>query len=694
MGWVSTSALPNSASAAVSDRLPTQGRGVGRLLRAIPAIPSEIIGRLQALEAGDLSLRFQPILLLRDPGRIALELLVRFLPPELAAAETGIVVQWAHDLDLVHRLDDLVIQRLGEVHRALRELGALAQRIDYISVNISSGSVATPERREGLIAMLRDQRVDPGLFRIELTESTAMDLVAGEEEMCTVSQRLMEELGIRLLVDDFGSGLSNYRRLCEAWYDTIKLDLELVRGISASFRLQTFVGSLIEAVHGLGNTVVAEGVEQHRDLETLLRLGVDAVQGYLIAPALHWSELVSFLEGSPWLAHDFLQSLRARLASADAQITAPLRPYSLTDAAKGRVPLERYVLEHWANLRSFEEVLLLYVQELRGWGLDVMRMSLAFLPNQEEVDCTQYIWYAHHPGEMESKRMQRDFLLAPQHLQSVLHHIATAEPVYRLPLLKGVPTGFAFLDDLCQRGGSDYLGLRLSSRGVSTPVLSVCLQGAQRFAPEQIERIETLSGLLSLLFHAFESERASRLALLDSLTQLPNRRSFESRVRAEVVAATTRQLPLAFLLIDVDRFKLVNDRLGHATGDSCLREVASVLRQQLPRRDVMVARLGGEEFGLVLAHTDPQAAVAIAERLCKAVADARIQHPEPVNDIGLTISLGLASWVPQSGASLDLDRLLQLADDCLYAAKGLGRNRVVAAALSAGHGGRDREERG
>jgi len=577
-------ALPNSAPAAVSDPLSTQGRRVGPRLRAGPAIPPEIIGRL-------------PILLLRDPGRIALELLVRFLPPPLAAAGTAAVVQWAHDLDQVHRLDQLVIQRLAEVHQALRELGPLAQRIDYISVNISSGSVTTPERQEGLFAMLRDQRLDPDLFRLELAETTAMDVAPGEDEMRTVSQRLMEELGIRLLVDDFGSGLSNYRRLCEAWYDTIKLDLELVRGISASLRLQTFVGSLIEAVHGLGKTVVAEGVEQHRDLDTLLRLGVDAVQGYLIAPALRWSELVPFLEGSPWLELGFLPAQRARIARADAQLTAPLRPSPLTDAALGRVPLERYVLEHWANLRSFEEVVLLYVQELRGWGLDVMRMSLAFLPNQEEVDCTQYIWYAHHPGAMESMRMQRDFLLAPQHLQSVLHHIATAEPVYRLPLVKGATTGFTFLDELCQCGGSDYLGLRLSSRGVATPVLSVCLQGAQRFAPEQIERIETLSGLLSLLFHAFESERASRLALLDSLTQLPNRRSFDSRVRAEVVAATTRQSPLALLLIDVDRFKLVNDRLGHATGDSCLSELAAVLRQQLHRRDDMVARLGGEEFG-------------------------------------------------------------------------------------------------
>lgn len=113
-------ALPNSAPAAVSDRRLSHRRRVARRLRSAPAIPPEISGRLQAL----------------------------------AAAGTGAVVQWAHDLDLVHRLDRLVIERLGGVHQARRELGAQAPRIDDISVNISSGAVATPARQEELIALL------------------------------------------------------------------------------------------------------------------------------------------------------------------------------------------------------------------------------------------------------------------------------------------------------------------------------------------------------------------------------------------------------------------------------------------------------------------------------------------------------------------------------------------------------------
>jgi diguanylate cyclase (GGDEF)-like protein len=288
------------------------------------------------------------------------------------------------------------------------------------------------------------------------------------------------------------------------------------------------------------------------------------------------------------------------------------------------------------------------------------------------------------PGEVQSIRMQRDFLETAQHLGSVLHHIATGEPVFRLRLAEEGHAGFSFLEELRQQGGGDYLGLRLTSRGVSTPVLSICLLGGSRFSDDQVERIESLSNLLSLLFHAFECERASRLALLDPITELPNRHSFDSRIRAEAVAATTAGRPLALVLIDIDRFKLVNDSLGHAYGDSCLSRVAALLLQQLKPGGSMVARLGGEEFGVVLADTAVTEATAIAERLRRAVAEAAIGHPAPVNGLGLTISLGLACWTPGPGACLDLDVLLQLADDCLYAAKREGRDRLVRGVIPAG----------
>ena len=144
-----------------------------------------------------------------------------------------------------------------------------------------------------------------------------------------------------------------------------------------------------------------------------------------------------------------------------------------------------------------------------------------------------------------------------------------------------------------------------------------------------------------------------------------------------------RDTLLALLLIDIDRFKLVNDRRGHAYGDDCLSQVAALLRRQLPPSGGMVARLGGEEFGVVLANTPVREAAAIGERMRRTVAEAVIDHPDPVNGRGVTISLGLVSWAPEPGDPVDMDALLQLADDCLYAAKRQGRDRLVCGVLGA-----------
>ena len=238
------------------------------------------------------------------------------------------------------------------------------------------------------------------------------------------------------------------------------------------------------------STVVAEGVEQQRDLELLLRLGVDAVQGYLVAQPMPWDALEAFLRESPWLEAGCLPALCERIRTADAQIRAPLQRTPDGEVSLAPMPLERYVLQHWSSLRDFEEVMLCYLRELQSWDLDVLRLSFAFLPRQEEVDCHQFIWNVTRPGEVQSIRMQRDFLKTAQHLSSVLHHIATRAPIVRLPLGDGESGGFAYLEELRQQGGTDYLGLRLSSRGVSTPGVSICLRGQRWFSAGQVERIE------------------------------------------------------------------------------------------------------------------------------------------------------------------------------------------------------------
>jgi diguanylate cyclase (GGDEF)-like protein len=386
---------------------------------------------------------------------------------------------------------------------------------------------------------------------------------------------------------------------------------------------------------------------------------------------------VGFTATSSWLKPDHLQAQLREIRQADP-LTGPL-PLSEADPASAPMPLERYILHHWSSLRSFEEFVLLYAQELRSWGLALMRLSLAFLPDQDDLHCNQFIWTRDRPGDVQTLDMDASFLQRPEHLCSPLHHIATRSPLYRQRLASCRELDFPFLKELRMLGCHDYLGLRLDSRGVSVPVLTIALAEDSAFSDEQIQRIQRMSNLFSLLFHAFESDRARRLALLDPLTSLANRRSFDRTLRLLGIAAETAGTPLALALIDIDRFKAVNDGLGHAYGDECLRRVANRLTDTLGGRSDLVARLGGEEFAVILPESDTLIAQRNGERLRQAVEQAGLLQPAGELCEPLTISIGIAVWQP--GQPCDPDQLQQLADQCLYEAKHAGRNRVVCRRL-------------
>ena len=483
---------------------------------------------LRQLNDADIELHFQPILLLANPGQFALEGLIRFRQPLLRQQPVGALISLAHELGITHQIDALVIARMASVQTALAGSSLLSERIDYISINISIDSIATPERLEQLIACLRQHCIDPSRVCLELIETPGQGVHGAS--VSAASERLIRELGFRILIDDFGSGLSNYQRICAAWYDTIKLDIDLVNGLGDSLRMQRYLGSFIEAVHGLGKIVVAEGVEGHGDLAAAIRLGVDGLQGYLIARPMSWEKVGGFLAESPWASAAEIEAMVARLRSSDRLMELPGADVKTGDA----VPLERYILDQWFELRSFEEFLLLFVNELRSWGLDLHRLSLAFLPDEDDIDCSQYVWYQNRPGDVATLRMDRSFLEQEEHLSSPLHYIATRASFFRQRLGSQREISFPFLKLLKEQGCNDYLGLRLDSRGISIPVLTIALRGESSFSDEQIQRICSMSSLLSLLFYTFESERAKRMALLDPLTSLPNRRSFDSFLKSLV----------------------------------------------------------------------------------------------------------------------------------------------------------------
>ena len=166
------------------------------------------------------------------------------------------------------------------------------------------------------------------------------------------------------------------------------------------------------------------------------------------------------------------------------------------------------------------------------------------------------------------------------------------------------------------------------------------------------------------------------LAATDHLTGLHNRRRLFERAEEEIQRSQRSGEPLAVFMLDLDRFKAVNDQYGHAIGDAMLVAVAEALRATLRRVDI-AGRLGGEEFAVLLPNTDPDAAAVAAERLRAAIAEA---HPDRhCSDISVTTSIGVAvaERIPVTAEAPDyLRHLLQEADTALYIAKERGRNRV------------------
>lgn len=180
---------------------------------------------------------------------------------------------------------------------------------------------------------------------------------------------------------------------------------------------------------------------------------------------------------------------------------------------------------------------------------------------------------------------------------------------------------------------------------------------------------------LALVFWQYENgtQQLQRLADMDGLTSLPNRRSFVELANSVL----SRQPVYSLLVIDIDHFKQVNDRHGHQAGDQVLRQLGEQLRL-LARQNDLLCRYGGEEFCLLLPETKPAQALALVERL-------RLHVSQQVFDVGhgvqlaITLSIGVSSS-PRAQQALALDTMFALADEALYLAKQQGRNQVVAAA--------------
>ncbi len=171
------------------------------------------------------------------------------------------------------------------------------------------------------------------------------------------------------------------------------------------------------------------------------------------------------------------------------------------------------------------------------------------------------------------------------------------------------------------------------------------------------------------------NQELERLAHLDGLTQIANRRRFDQVLQEEWQRLAREQQPLSLILCDVDYFKSYNDTYGHQAGDDCLYTIAQTIRQSVNRSMDLVARYGGEEFVIILPNTHTIGAEVVAKIIQQKVQDLKLIHAESPSSPYITLSFGIACYIPQPG--LESSQLIEAADTALYQAKKQGRNQIV-----------------
>jgi diguanylate cyclase (GGDEF)-like protein len=168
------------------------------------------------------------------------------------------------------------------------------------------------------------------------------------------------------------------------------------------------------------------------------------------------------------------------------------------------------------------------------------------------------------------------------------------------------------------------------------------------------------------------NQQLQRLASLDGLTSVANRRSFDIFIDQEWSRLAREQEYLSLILCDIDYFKNYNDYYGHLAGDDCLKRVAETIKETVRRPGDLVARYGGEEFAVLLPNTPPEGALYIGESIRRNIKELKIPHAASKSGLCITVSIGIGSEIPNHEFPASL--LIAIADKALYSAKAQGRD--------------------
>ncbi|MGA2283982.1 MAG: diguanylate cyclase [Candidatus Dormibacteria bacterium] len=622
----------------------------GTTRRISPLLRAELSA---LLDDGPIATALQPVVRLLDRSIVGYEALARFsprahfsTPDELFAAASALHMEKAVDLACLRA--------------ALGEIPSLGP-VDLF-VNVLIGTLLN--ERQGLQALedaVRHAGLDPSSIVLEFSER---DPVPNLSRLQRIAAQL-RSAGYRIAVDDAGAGHASMQVIAELRPEFMKVDRALIHAIDSHRARRGLVVSLLSFSGHIGARLIAEGVETQRELDTLLSLGVQYGQGWVLGRPVLTQPLEGLTDNTVvdpgWFTRHRVWRLRTPPAPNVAVPDSPGE--ALDDADAPDLP------------RALSDAALALQSEHDPMGiLGVMAAQMRRVVPVAEM--------AIYIANYETQRFvpvlatgpDRDAMLAESFsLESGITGWAfargTPESVpdtWAHPRARQIP-GTAVVQE-------SLLLVPLIAGERKLGIINCYRLGVGRFSDSELKASALFAHIAAAAWHNAQLYAELReAAVTDPLTGLYNNRWLRDAGERDLASSARDHTSLALLLIDIDHFKTVNDTCGHAAGDLVLQRLATRLRGSVRAEDAVV-RYGGEEFVVLLRRCGTAEAVTIGEALRAAVRQVALPTACPLKQ--LTASIGVATY-PEDGTDLDL--LLGAADRAMYAAKHAGRDRVTCA---------------
>lgn len=594
-----------------------------------------------AIENNEFEMYIQPKVNINKNEIVGAEALVRWNSPSHGLINPDRFIPILEQNGFIREIDFFMLQQVCKLLNILKEKG---KKLLPISVNFSKVHLVDNDLVEHVHKIVSSYGVEPSLIEVELTESIFTDDLQGVIDTANAFKKLVYKLSL----DDFGRAYSALNYLKDVPLDIIKIDKSFFDATTDSNKGKLIIKKVIELIKSLNLVSVMEGIETQDQVDFLKELNCDLGQGYFYARPM---PMAAFLELLDSIEIKGNESLLEKTVNEDGKI---IGIYAL-DNLNGKIgELNNLHDRYLDKITKLEEE----INKERSSKNEILRREERYRFALEQMNDIVFEWDIIKDILLMSDNYKeitgRDYLVNNLSTSGAIKEYVHPDDVANLEeLMKKIPKGGVFeaLELRIKNGKEEFVWFRLFVSVVSS----------KRTNPERA------IGVLSNINE--EKSRVDSLTIksqLDPLTKLLNKE--ELRIIIQEHLETEPRTKGAFVIIDIDNFKSINDNLGHQFGDTVLQDIASKTDMAFGKDDV-IGRLGGDEFTVFV--KDIKNEKDFVRRIEEFLASIRYTYFGATSKYKISGSIGYSIY-PENGTTFK--ELYQLADIALYESKAKGKD--------------------